>query len=306
MLRGRPAVDGTGARAVRYLGMTKTFAALAAVSTIALSAPAFAQEEGPDPYADTVYSGDYLSVGIGVGVNPSYSGSDDYVFTPLPIVQGSVSGIDINPRAGGLALDFVPDADEGPGLDFGIAARLRTDRVDQISDPVVKGLGKLDRAVEVGPTAGISFSQVLNPYDSLTFSTDVRWDIAGAHSGMVVDPSVAYFTPLSRAMAGSLTVSAEYADAGFHDYYYSVSPADNIATAGELPVFDPDGGGFTKVGATLLMGYDLDGDLTNGGWGLVAIAGYSRLLGDAKDSPFTSVRGSADQFLGVLGVGYTF
>lgn len=303
---GRQAVDGTGLPLLRFTSMKQTFAALAAASAITLSMPALGQETGGDPYADTVYAGDYLSVGLGVGLNPSYSGSDDYVLTPLPIVQGSIGGVDINPRAAGLALDFIADAKEGPGLDLGIAARLRTDRVDQIADPVVRSLGKLDRAVEIGPTAGISFPAVLNPYDSLTISTDLRWDIAGAHSGMVVDPSIAYFTPLSQSLAASLTVSAEYADGKFRDYYYAVSQAQNMATAGELPVFDPAGGGFNKAGATLLMGLDLDGDLTNGGWGLVGIVGYSRLLGAARQSPFTSLRGSPDQFLGVLGVGYTF
>ena len=90
---------------------------------------------------DTVYSGDYLSVGIGVAVSPSYRGSDDYVFSPAPIVQGSVGGVDINPRAAGLSLDFLPDPDEGVGFDLGIAARLRSDRATQIEDTVVESLG---------------------------------------------------------------------------------------------------------------------------------------------------------------------
>ncbi|WP_246021766.1 MipA/OmpV family protein [Alteraurantiacibacter aquimixticola] len=292
--------------------MRKTIAALAAASAIALAAPAVAQDEegdtatSADPYADTVFSGDYLSVGVGVALNPSYSGSNDYVVTPLPIVQGSLKGVDINPRPAGLALDFLQDPEDGPGFDLGIAARLRSDRAMQISDPVVKSLGKLDRAFEIGPTAGVSFAQVLNPYDSLTLTTDVRWDIAGAHDGMVVDPSIAYFTPVSEGVAGSLTVSASYGDSDFHDYYYTVTPAQSLVTGGELPVYTPDGGGFTSVGTTLLVGVDLDGNLANGGWALIAIGGYSRLLGDAKDTPFTSVRGSANQFLGVLGVGYTF
>ena len=79
-----------------------------------------------------------------------------------------------------------------------------------------------------------------------------------------------------------------------------------MATGGVLPAFDPDGGGFTKAGATLLLAYDLDGDLTNKGFGIFGVLGYSRVLGDAKRSPFTSVRGSADQFLAGAGIGYTF
>jgi outer membrane scaffolding protein for murein synthesis (MipA/OmpV family) len=39
---------------------------------------------------------------------------------------------------------------------------------------------------------------------------------------------------------------------------------------------------------------------------LFAVGGYTRLLGDAADSPMTSIRGSADQWLAGAGVGYTF
>ena len=46
--------------------------------------------------------------------------------------------------------------------------------------------------------------------------------------------------------------------------------------------------------------------LKNGGLALVVIGGYSRVLGDAADTPFTSIRGSADQWFTAVGVGYTF
>ena len=51
---------------------------------------------------------------------------------------------------------------------------------------------------------------------------------------------------------------------------------------------------------------DLDGNLENGGFAVFAVASYDRLLGDAADSPTTSVRGSPNQFLGAVGIGYTF
>jgi len=46
--------------------------------------------------------------------------------------------------------------------------------------------------------------------------------------------------------------------------------------------------------------------VTNGGLALIALGGYSRMLGDAKRTPFTSIRGDADQWMGAVGVGYTF
>lgn len=279
---------------------------LSAVAT----APAFAQDEpvnaGPVDdvdMANSVYDDTWLSIGAGVGYGPSYDGSDDYVAFPAPIIQGRVAGIGIQPRPAGIALDFIPDAREGVGFALGPVARVRSNRARQIKDSVVKAAGELDTAIEVGANAGISFPKVLNPYDSLSFGTDALWDVAGAHSGMTFTPSVTYFTPLSRGLATSLSLSAEHGDGDFMRYYYSVTPAQSIASG--LPAFTADRG-WTKAGATLLTAIDFDGDLTNGGLSGVLIGGYSRMLGDAKRSPFTSIRGSADQWFTAVGIGYTF
>ena len=291
--------------------MTKTLLVAGAALVALASTPAHAQEDatvvGPADEVESpppsVYDGDWVSVGAGVGYAPSYDGSDDYVIFPAPLIQGQVGPVGINPRPAGLALDFVKDPEGGVGFDLGVAARMRSNRASKIEDPVVEAAGELDRAIEVGPTAGVSFPGLLNPYDSLSFSVDARWDVAGAHGGMVVDPSVSYFTPLSRGMATALTLSAEYGDDDYADYYYSATPAQ--AAASGLPQFQADGG-FNKVGATLLLAVDLDGDVTNGSFALVGLGGYSRMLGDAKRSPFTSVRGDADQWFTALGIGYTF
>ena len=285
----------------------------------AMSAPAIAQDAGePGVIAEaptetsvtdgTVFDGDYLSVGIGIAYGASYSGSDDYQAFILPIVQGSLGGIDIDPRPGGLALDFIPDSDTGPNFNAGPLIRINRDRVDadDIDDDVVALYGELDTAIEVGPSVGVSFPAVLNPYDSLTFNLDAAWDVAGAHSGMSINPSVAYFTPLSRGIAASLAFSTTYIDDDYADYYYTVPQIVTVAPGGDfLPAFQADGG-FESVGVNLLLGFDLNGDVTDGGLALVGIGGYSRLLGDAADTPFTSIRGSADQFLVALGLGYTF
>ncbi|GAA5048463.1 MipA/OmpV family protein [Erythrobacter westpacificensis] len=296
---------------------TRTFSpaaiACGAIVNALFASPALAQDDvevqGPPDIdmQETVFAGDYLSVGAGVALNPSYSGSDDYVFTVLPIVQGSLGGVDINPRAGGVTLDFVQDPDEGVGLDLGLAARLRSNRASQIEDEVVIDYGELDRAIEVGPSVGVNFPGVLNPYDSIRVGVDAMWDVNGAHSGMTVSPSVSYSTPLSRSIFANLSVSTEWADADFQDYYFRVDDAAFIGDGvAPLPEFEPRGGGFTSAGVNLLLGIDLDGDIANGGLGLVVIGGYSRVLGDAADTPFTDIRGSKNQFLGALGIGYTF
>lgn len=268
--------------------------------------PALAQEgerAAPPPQETTVYDGDWVTVGAGAVYSPSYDGSDDYVFFPVPMVMGQIGPVSIAPRAGGVALDFVKDPEEGIAFDLGVALGLNSNRADQIEDPVVEAAGELDRAFEIGPTAGVSIPGLLNPYDSLSFNIDARWDVAGAHDGMVINPGVSYFTPLSRGMAAGLSISAEYADDDYADYYYSVTPAQSAASG--LPLYQADGG-FTKAGATALLGFDLDGNLANGGLALFGVGGYSRMLGDAKRTPYTSLRGDADQWFAALGVGYTF
>ncbi|MAP70065.1 MAG: structural protein MipA [Erythrobacteraceae bacterium] len=278
---------------------------LAATGSLALAcaAPAMAQNvealpDGPDGEA-TVFDGNWFSIGAGAVYSASYDGSDDYVVSPIPIVQGKIGGVRISPRAGGAALDFVNDDSDGTKISAGVAARLNRNRASQIEDPVVLSYGELDTAFEVGPSVGISLPGLLNPYDSLSFNIDAVWDVAGAHNGMSVNPSITYFTPLSRGIAVSLSVSAKHIDDEFADYYYSV-PA-----GGPLPEFQAEGG-FESAGVNLLGVFDLDGDVTNGGLALIALGGYSRMLGDAKRTPFTSIRGDADQWMGAVGVGYTF
>lgn len=284
------------------------------VALVGLSTPLAAQDAAEQEvrgdgspwsvYDDTVYDGDWVTVGVGGIYGPSYDGSDDYVFSGTPALMGNVGGITISPRAGGVALDFVP-APENGNVDFnaGVSVRLVRDRVSKIKDPVVASLGKLDTAFEVGPTAGVRFLGVLHQYDSLSINADARWDVAGAHDGMVVSPSVTYFTPLSRGIASGLSLGTDYVDNDYADYYFSVTPAQTLTSG--LATYDADGG-FKNASATMFLGFDLDGDLTNGGFLVGLFGSYSRMLGDFKKSPFVDTRGDANQWTVGGGVGYTF
>lgn len=285
--------------------------AAAALAFAALAAPLAAQDPGnepqtPDPYEGSVFDGDWLTVGVGALYSPSYEGSDDYVLSPLPLVQGSLGGVAISPRAAGIALDFIPDGDKPVNFNLGVAARLNRNRALQIEDPVVSAYGKLETAIEVGPSVGLSFPALLNPYDSLTLSVDALWDVAGAHEGMSISPVVTYFTPVSRGAAISLSLSARTVDDDYAAYYYSVPVAPAaVPVADRLPVFAANGG-FDKVGATLLVGVDFDGNLANGGLAGFLLGGHSRMVGDGADTPFTALRGSRSQWLIGAGIGYTF
>lgn len=285
----------------------KTYAAALSVSA-AFCAPAFAQETAAES-AETsdrgVFAGDWVTVGIGAGYGPSYDGSDDYVLFPAPLAQGSLGGIEFGARGPGLYADLIADGNSDSNVKFlaGPLVRVRMDRNSNIKDPVVRLLGKVDVAVEVGATAGVSFSKVINPYDTLTVSSDIQWDVAGAHEGRIITPSVTYATPLSTAVFAILNLSATHVDGNYADTYFSIDAAGS--TASGLPQFDADGG-WKSYGASLIGGVDLSGDARDGGWGLYSFVSYSRLTNDAKRSPVTSLRGDADQWFVAGGISYTF
>ena len=283
---------------------------LVALLSAAIAAPAYAQESPPDAAEtandpqETIFDGDYVAIGAGAGYGPSYDGSDDYVVFPAPVVRGSVDGFEFATRGPGLFVDLIRDADDAKvSFIAGPMARVRLDRNSQIKDPVVKLLGKEDVAVELGGSFGVEFSQLLTPYDTVTLQSDVLFDVAGAHDGTVISPSISYATPLSPAVFVTLTASAEWVDDNYADTYYSITPAGNVASG--LPVFEAEGG-LKSIGISALGAYDLSGDVRDGGWGIFFLGSYSRLQNDAAATPITSIRGDADQWFGAAGVTYTF
>ena len=276
--------------------------------SVALCAPAFAQDgEAPAterPNRDA-FARDWVTVGLGAGYGPSYDGSDEYVLFPAPLVQGSVKGIDFGARGPGLYVDLIADGNSDKDVKFlaGPLLRFRMDRNSNVKDPVVRLLGQEDVAIEVGATAGVSFSKILNPLDTVTISSDIQWDVAGAHKGRIISPSIAYSTPLSKAIFTMFSLSATHVDGNYADTYFSIDQGGSIASG--LPLFDAKSG-WKSYGVSLLGAVDLSGNARDGGWGIYGFINYSRLINDAARSPVTSLRGDASQWFMAGGISYTF
>ena len=279
-----------------------TCAALAAC----LASPAFAQSmpnASDMPSAQDLANRDTFTVGLGAGLVPDYEGSDDYRIIPAGGIRGQYHGISFGTRGLYLYADLIPrrgnfEFDAGPI----IGARLNKRR--HIKDDVVELLPKTKTALEVGGFAGVSFHGLTNPYDSLGVRLDVLHDVGGAHKSTLFSPNLDFSTPLSRATYVSANVGAEFVGNKYADYYYSITPADRLATGNQLPVFDADGG-IKNWKAGLLLNQSLTGDLTHG-FSLFGTGQYSHLLGDFKRSPIVSLRGSASQWLLAAGAAYTW
>ncbi len=277
---------------------------------MAVQAASPQQGEGRPPQGTpSVFDDNWINVGIGAGLIPTYSGSNDYFVFPLPLLTGRVGGVGFRPSGAGMVFDVLSPQPSvlqqatKPQVSFGPAFRLRVERAVDSRDEVVEAAGRLDRALELGLAAGVTFPGVLHSLDSVTIGTSMRWDILGAHKGQVIEPSVSYLSPLSLGILVQFSATMEIVDDNFARYYQSVNPVQSAASG--LPVFDASGG-LNRVGANLTMAFDLDGNALNGGFNIFTVAGYSRMLGDGARTPFTATRGNPNQFLIGLGLGYTF
>jgi MipA family protein len=256
------------------------------------------------PATKSVFDGNYLTVGGGAFYGPSYEGSKHYVIFAVPVVQGRIAGVTINPRAGGAAFDLIPDAKGAKfGLSLGPVATYSANRDRHVVDPVVIAAGTLNSDIEVGVTGGITMYRLLDKYDSISVSTDVKYDIRGPSDGWEMSPSINYMTPLSKSTLLTIGASAKHVSWGYADYYYSVNPTQS-ANSG-LPQYQARSG-WASVGGTMVLARSLAGDLRKGGLSIIAVGGYSKLMNSARYTPYTSIRGSANQLMGGLGLAATF
>jgi outer membrane scaffolding protein for murein synthesis (MipA/OmpV family) len=272
-----------------------------------LASPAVAQS-APDaqtPSPADVANKDRVTIGVGGALIPDYEGANEYRLIPAAAIRGQLNGISFSTQGTYLYVDVIPRGSGKLEFDFGPIAGARMNRTKHhVKDDIVDLLPRRKTAIEVGGFAGISYHGLTNPYDTLSLHLDVVHDVANAHKSTTFSPAVDFATPLSRTTYLSASLNAEFVGNKYADYYFTITPADSLATGGALPVFNA-GGGIKDWKASLLLNQSLSGDLTHG-LSIFGTGSYSRLLGDFKRSPIVSERGSASQWIGAVGLAYTF
>lgn len=280
---------------------------LIAPSLIAAAAatPAFAQD-GSAAGGQIDIPRNSVTVGVAGALVPDYDGSDNYRLVPAPAAVGSVGGFSFSVIGNHASIDLIPDK-PGPGIDFelGPVASLNFNRTDHksIDDPRVAALPERKTAIELGGYVGIGKTGVItSQYDKLSVSLSYRHDVNGAYHSGVWTPSITYLTPVSTKAAVVLFGSMQHVGRGYARTYFGITPDDALASG--LPVYSAHGGweNYTLGGAFV---YSLTGNLLHG---LKVVAGgtYTRLLDSASYSPVTRLAGSPSQWVGGVGLAYTF
>lgn len=272
--------------------------------------PALAQDDASSRIGSSAAAPDRNANSITIGVAgayvPDYAGSNDYRLQPAPAAVGSIGGFAFTVLGNRASLDLIRDG-QGPGIDLqlGPIAVLNLDRTNHknIDDARVAALPERGTAVELGGYAGIGKTGVItSAYDKLSVSLSYRHDISGVHHSAIWQPSITYMTPLNTKAAVMLFGTMQHVGQGYNRTYFSITPTDSITSG--LPSYSAHAGWNNYTLGSAFV-YALTGDLLHG-MKLVAGGSYTRILGSAAASPVVRVAGSRNQWLGAVGLAYTF
>ena len=267
---------------------------LAAVAPARAADPATGPTYGAPATPEIVDEGG-LPFGIVAGgyafVTPVYEGSDEYTVTAFPLVYPKFygDGPGLGDRLTLRGLDDVRFAlfKQG-GFEFGPVGGYTFGRQEDEA-ALLDGLGDVDDGLILGAYAGYGIEPF---FFDVAYSRQVTGE---DDAGYQIDMTGGAETALSEQLALTTSVTAAFASDDYLDTYFGVTPGRSASSG--LDAYDPDGG-FKSVGVDLALEYQFTERAA-----LRTSVGYSRLLGDAADSPVTA---SSDQFRGGFGFTYSF
>ena len=259
--------------------------ALVFAATLALSGPALAQ-------SGSGRSDSSLRVGGAGIVTPTYEGSDSFTLRPVPLVEFTWRDFVFFDTRRGLGANLVTFGDPASTgtLRVGPVASWRFGRDESESD-ALRGLGDIDGTLDVGVFARYT----RGPVD---VGLTGKRSVSDSDLGGTVELSARYrVEPVGRTRI-SFGPTATWADSDYMQTYFGVR-ADRAAAA-RLAAYKPSAG-LKDVGFGVQAIHPFSGN-----WALSAFGGYTRMVGDAADSPIVKDRGTADQFSVGLGLSYRF
>jgi MipA family protein len=268
---------------------------LAAGFPLALSgcavAPAWSADLGDQD--DEPVGGLHGFVVLGGGVEPDYEGASEYAATPHFYANLTAFGLGLEIEGPQATLNIRPDAafQFGPSIGYDLGR-------DGTTNKVVDRLDKIDGAFEAGGFVAYQFNALLAQSDVFEVSADLMADLSGVHDGVSGSFGASYSIAATERLRLGLDASVGLASDGYMNTYFGVTTAG--AARSGLASYTASGG-VKDVGIGATASYSITER-----WGIVGRAEYSRLLGDAANSPIVKQEGSPDQFEAGIGIFYSF
>jgi outer membrane protein len=234
-------------------------------------------------------------VAAAIGWVPDYLGSDDYMIGGAP--AGIIKFGDTERYVRLVVTDINVNLIDSKSWSFGPAINWRFGR-SNVDDNVVDRMKDIDGTVEMGAFGGWRWIDEGDPRQRFSVGTEALFDVGSEHDGYTISASVRYFQPVARPLTLSIGASLTYGNGDYMDTYFGVSGAD-AARSGLSPF--KAGSGLRDVRVPLMAIFSFSQN-----WHVSGGVIYSRLLGDAADSPVVDDRGSKDQFFTGVGIAYAW
>ena len=234
-------------------------------------------------------------VAVAAGVVPDYMGSNDYTIggAPAGLMKFGSSERFARLLVTELSVNILDSRNWrlGPVLNYRLAR-------DDVDDSAVGRMRDIDGTVEAGVFGGWTWIGDDDPRHRFTASAEFLSDVGSEHEGYLISASARYFQPVTRPLTLSIGATVTYGSGDYMQTYFGVD-SDNAARSG-LSQFSADSG-LRDVRIPLMAIYSLSPN-----WHLAGGLVYSRLLGDASESPIVDDRGSSNQLFAGLGVAYAW
>jgi len=222
---------------------------------------------------------------------PEFEGSSDKTAAPLLIGRldfGSHGSL----RIAGASAQYNLLGEKSDWA-FGPVVSFRAARDADVEDTVVRRLREVDAVTEFGVFAEYSLRDLLTQGDRIGLGVEAK-----GGKGNQFSLTASYQAAKQGAFQFGLEARAVFANDAYMDRYFSVD-VDNSARSG-LPQYTA-GSGAKSVGLAFTGTYDVARD-----WVVIGRVGFTRLLGDARDSPIVQLRGDPNAASAGLGLGYRF
>jgi outer membrane protein len=227
-----------------------------------------------------------FELGLGAGAAPDYEGSEDYEAVPIPYVRANwASGQYVNLLGNKLKGNLLPDKmwSVGPMLQY-IGKR------DNVDNGRVDDMQSVDASIMLGAFGGVNI-------ESWNINLEARQDVADGN-GFLLTLNVNYDLPINDQWKLGFGASTTYASGDYMNAYFTVDSGD--AARSGLSQYNADGG-FKDFGLNMNTRYNFYEN-----WSLMGLASYTRLVGDAADSPVVEDEGDENQFFAGVLVVYSF
>ena len=279
--------------------------ALLMVVAFATSASADAPDSGDSTTTDNGARDDVTTVRLGLGglALPDFEGAKDYSVFPVPIVEIS-NWHRFNLSFRGLSYQlyrYRNDAEsEFKKIEFRLEPMIRPSAsrkedseflfFTRGDNHYLRGLGDIDTGLDVGANLFLRTGPV-------AAQLELRQEIAGGHEGFTAKLGLGTRIPFSERTRLGIEAATTWANDTYMDAFFSIDRRQAYRSIYHHYDANAD---FKDASLGLRLDYDFNDRVS-----LISMLRYSRLLGDAADSPIVEgPGGSADQFTALVGLTY--